>query len=68
MTRLVHWRRPLALVSLPRAFALIKAIISRSLADPILFLLTKLVGEPNYRLLDTFGVLKLSGCHPTKTI
>jgi hypothetical protein len=49
-TRLVmqmaHWRRPLALASPSRVFALTRATVSRSQADPVFFLLTKPVREP----------------------
>lgn len=45
---IVHSRRPLALASPSRASALTRAAISLSLADPVLFLLTKPVREPNY--------------------
>ncbi len=39
--RIVHWRRPLALASPSREFALTRATLSRSLADLVLLLITK---------------------------
>ncbi len=46
--RIVHSRRPLALASLSREFAMTRATISRSQADLVLFLITKrdTVGKP----------------------
>src|SRR5215470_8912416 len=44
--RIVHARRPLALVSPFRACALTRATLSRSQPDLVLFLLTKRVREP----------------------
>jgi len=40
---MVHWGKPLALASPSRVFALTRATVSRSQADPVLFLLTKRV-------------------------
>jgi len=45
---IVPWRRPLALASPPRAFALTRATVPRSQADPVLFLIIKRVREPIY--------------------
>ncbi len=44
--RIVHSRRPLVLASPSRECALIRATLSRSQGDPVLFLLTKPVREP----------------------
>ncbi len=44
--QIVYSRRPAALASPSRACALTRATISRSQADPVLFLLTKPVLEP----------------------
>ncbi len=44
--RIVHSRRPLALASPSREFAITRATLSGSQADLILFLLTKPVREP----------------------
>ena len=41
--RIVHWRRPLALASPSKAFAMTRATVSRSQADPVFFLITKWV-------------------------
>jgi hypothetical protein len=41
--RIVHWRRPLALASPSKAFAMTRATASRSQADPVFFLITKWV-------------------------
>ncbi len=46
VVRIVHSRRPLALASPPRAFARTRVVISRSLADLVLFLIIKPVREP----------------------
>jgi hypothetical protein len=45
--RMVPSRSSLALVFPSREFALARATLSRSQADPLLFLITKRVGEPN---------------------
>src|SRR5437667_1001420 len=47
--RIVHSRRLLALASPSRKFALTRATLSRSQADPVLFLITKRVREPRIR-------------------
>jgi hypothetical protein len=44
--QMVHLRRTLTLASPSRAFALTSATLSRSRADPVLFLVTKQVREP----------------------
>jgi hypothetical protein len=44
--QMVHLRRSLALASPSRAFALTRATLSRSQADPVQLLLTKRVREP----------------------
>ena len=44
--RIVHSRRPLVLASPSRECALIRATLSRSQADSVLFLLTKPAREP----------------------
>jgi hypothetical protein len=46
VVRIAHSRRPLALASPPRAFARTRVVISRSLADLVLFLIIKPVREP----------------------
>ncbi len=46
--RMVHSRRPLALASPSREFVMTRATLSRSQADPVLFLITKRVREPGY--------------------
>ena len=46
MMRIGHSRKPLALGSPSRAFALIRATLSRSQADLVLFLLTERIREP----------------------
>src|SRR2546421_162620 len=50
--RIVHSRRPLALVSPFREFALTRATLSHSQADLVLFLITKRVREPIFPLFD----------------
>lgn len=47
------FEKPLALASLSRAFALIRATLSRSQADLVLFLITKPVREPFFRSINT---------------
>jgi hypothetical protein len=49
--RIVYSRGPLALASHSREFATTRATLSRSQADPVLFLITKRIREPiNFRL------------------
>ena len=51
--RIVHSRRPLALASPSREFAITRATLSGSQADLILFLLTKPVREPSFMIQST---------------
>src|SRR2546421_9731877 len=61
--RIVPSRRPLALASSPGAFAMARATISSSQADPVLFLITKRTREPdcNRVFQDTINCIQEPG-------
>src|SRR6266566_1336268 len=55
--RMVPSRSSLALVFPSREFALARATLSRCQADPLLFLITKRVGEPAILSNDSYSLL-----------